>query len=336
MDNAAANWYLMASLEVTNSPLPDVHMRVPSVVFVLLLVACAPSTGTGPSVDTDVTAAPSAPRRILYEAVVDGGGEVFLINEDGTDAINLTRRAGYDGMPSWSPDGEEILFVSDRGADAAAGDEARGDVYIMRADGTGVRRITTDGAGYSFPKMSPDGTRIAFDASRGLPNAQVWIMDADGSDVTRLTHNDVDEGYVSWSPDGTKLVFDSFRDGEPEIYRVDVDDLGVDRLTDFGEHIGDPRLSPSGVLLTFESGRDGNSEIYVTRADGSDPVRLTDNPADDRAPAISPDGLRVVFCSDRGGEREAFELYVMNIDGSELTKITDTGTSNLYPTFGRN
>jgi len=272
-------------------------------------------------------------RRILYESVVDGNSEVFIINEDGSAATNLTNHPGYDGMPSWSPDGSEIVFVSDRGAVEESGSERGGDVYIMNTDGTNVRRITTDGAGYAFPKLSPDGTMIAFDAARDSDNAQVYVMDADGGNIRRVTHNDVDEGYVSWMPDSRSLVFDSFRDGPPEIYRADVDGGNPTRLTHFGAHIGDPRLSPDGTKLAFESGMEGDSEIYVTKPDGSEPARLTRNPADDRAPAISHDGRRVVFCSDRGGEREAFELFVMNIDGAGLLKITDTRTSNLYPTF---
>ncbi len=309
-------------------------MKVLAATFLVATLACSPNAPTVDTTDRDASIAePPVIRRILYESVLGGSSEVFLINEDGTDPVNLTNRAGYDGMPSWSADGSEILFVSDRDVDTGAGAQGGRDVYIMRADGTDVRRITTDGAGYSFPKLSPDGTHIGFDASRGLPSAQVWMMDADGGNVTRLTHNDVDEGYVSWSADGTKLVFDSFRDGASEIYRIDINDLTVTRLTHFEAHIGDPRMSPSGTQLTFESGMTGNSEIYVTDADGSNPAQLTDNPADDRASAISPDGKRVVFCSDRDAEREAFELYVTNIDGSGLTKITATGTSNLYPTF---
>ncbi len=276
-------------------------------------------------------------RRILYESVVDGDSEVFVINEDGSAAANLTNRSGYDGMPSWSADGSEIVFVSDRGEAGGSSGQAsggsRGDVFIMNADGTNVRRITTDGAGYAFPKLSPDGTRIAFDAGRESDNAQVYVMDADGGNVRRVTHNDVDEGYVSWTPDSRSLVFDTFRDGPPEIYRIDVDGGNPTRLTHFGAHIGDPRLSPDGSKLAFESGMDGDSEIYMTNAEGTEPTRLTWDPADDRAPAISHDGRRVAFCSDRGGEREAFELFVMNADGTGLLKITDTRSSNLYPTF---
>ena len=76
---------------------------------------------------------------------------------------------------------------------------------------------------------------------------------------------------------------------------------------------------------------DGGCQLTNSPARGLS--RCQDNPADDRAPAISPDNLRVVFSSGRGGERAAFELWVMNLDGSNLRKLTDTGTSNLYASF---
>jgi len=60
---------------------------------------------------------------------------------------------------------------------------------------------------------------------------------------------------------------------------------------------------------------------------------LTNNPADDRSPAISHDGKQVVFSSDRDGGREQFELFIMDIDGSDVRKIKTPGTANLYPTF---
>ena len=104
-------------------------------------------------------------------------------------------------------------------------------------------------------------------------------------------------------------------------------------MTHFGAHVGDPRISPDGRKLAFETGKDGNSEIYVMNIDGTNPVRLTNHPADDRSPAISHDGQQVVFSSDRDGEREQFELFIMDIDGSNLRKIETPGEANLYPSF---
>ncbi len=271
-------------------------------------------------------------RTIAYESNVDGNAEIFVINEDGSDPVNLSNHPAYDGMPRWTTDGTQILFASNRDA----GQEEDGnDVYIMDADGTNVRRITTDSAGYAFPTLSPDGEMIAFDGNRGdAEYASVFVMNADGSEVTQITDSGTDEGYVSWSPDSQRIAFDTFRDGEPELYMVNRDGTDPARLTHFESHIGDPRLAPDGKSITFESGmKDGNSEIYIMSLADKTVDRLTHNPADDRSSAVSHDGNRVVFASDRGREREQFVLFVMNRDGSGLTRLKPTGTSNLYPDF---
>ena len=279
--------------------------------------------------DMSEQAEQASPRKILFESNIGGNMEVFVINSDGTDPINLSHRPGYDGTPSWSADGSRIIFSSDRDAGAKRGN----DVYIMNADGTNVQRITTDSKGYAFPTLSPDSRWIAFDAARDSENPQVWIMSVDGSNMKRLTFSDTPEGYCSWTADSRRIGFDTFRDGHSEIYTINADGSDPFRITHFEAHVGDPRISPNGQQLAFETGKDGNSEIYVINLDGSDPKRLTNNPADDRSPAISDDGKQVVFSSDRDGEREQFELFIMDIDGSNLRKIETPGAVNLYPTF---
>ena len=302
----------------------------------LLTTACVPADAPSPSAAEGLAtgASEGGPRRILYESVIDDQSEVMLINEDGTALTRVTDNPAYDGMSSWTPDGE-ILFVSNRAHDGQdrEGEGRGGDVYLMAADGSDIRRITTDAAGYSFLQLSPDGRWIGFDASRRGEFAQVWVMGVDGDGVRQVSPSEFDEGYVSWTADSRALVYDSFRDGPPEIYRGSIETGEVTRLTHLEAHIGDPRMSPDGSLLSLESGRDGDPEIYVTNSDGSQPRRLTHNPADDRAPAISHDNQRVVFSSDRDGEREGFEVWVMDIDGSNLQKLTSTSTSNLYATF---
>ncbi|MEO6742508.1 MAG: peptidase M28, partial [Chthoniobacteraceae bacterium] len=153
-----------------------------------------------------------------YDATMD----IFSCKSDGTDIVNLTKSPGYDAEGSFSPDGKQIVFCSLRAAfplekltpeQGARYDKDPawwGDIYIMNADGSDVRRLT-EAPGYDGgPFFSPDGKRIVwrhFDESGMV--ADVWTMATDGSDKRRLT----DFKCMSWAPyfhpGGKYLIFTS-------------------------------------------------------------------------------------------------------------------------------
>ena len=124
-------------------------------------------------------------------------GDVWTVPLAGGDARRLTSGVSWDAQPRWSPDGSHIVFVSDRG-----GNE---NLWIMNADGTGKRQVTTTG-GVGRPSWSPDGSEIIYSSDeRGGP--QLCRISAAGG-VGRL----VPTGYgyctePSWSPDGKKIAF---------------------------------------------------------------------------------------------------------------------------------
>jgi TolB protein len=96
-------------------------------------------------------------------------------------------------MPDWSPNGSEIAFVRHY--------RGRSDIYVIRADGSGLRRLTnTNQAGqHSWPAWSPDGKRIVFvSVSRRKP--AIYTMNADGSHPKRLTTGGIDYAYPDWQP----------------------------------------------------------------------------------------------------------------------------------------
>ena len=101
-------------------------------------------------------------------------------------------------MPSWSPDGTRIAFVSDR-------TDPHGDVFVMNADGTGITQLTSGPEYDSSPQWSPDGSRIAFTSSRGGAQS-VFVMHADGSDLHPLVASQ-GEIRFAWSPDGKEIAF---------------------------------------------------------------------------------------------------------------------------------
>jgi Tol biopolymer transport system component len=223
--------------------------------------------------------------------------DIYVMNaDDGSGQTRLTDNDGFDGHPSWSPDGTKIAFSSERDGT----EESRNyEIYVMNLDGSGQTRLTDEPDADDFqPSWSPDGTKIAF-----VRDSDIYVMNAnDGSGQTRLTDEpDASNFFPSWSPDGTKIAFSSERDGNSDIYVMNADDgSGQTRLTDNDGFDGHPSWSPDGTKIAFVSDRDdagdggddvseeeeddGNffDEIYVMNAnDGSGQTRLTDNDAID-------------------------------------------------------
>lgn len=264
--------------------------------------------------------------RIVFEARPDGGDwDIYRMNADGSGQTNLTNDPAKDRLPAWSPDKTEIVFNSDR--------DGQNDIWVMNSDGTSPENLTSDLSGNLFvAEFSPDGTKIAF--TRVVSGVgDIWVMNADGSNQTNITNSTSDDRHPRWSPDGTKIAFRSSPNGDTEIFVMDAADgsnrtnLSNSANTDEGL----PDFSPDGSLIAFSrhffgsSGDIVDTEIIVMdAATGGNQTNLTNTPgADDEASSWSPDGGKIAFTSNRDGQRE---IYIMNADGTNQTRITVTDT----------
>src|SRR6056297_1465754 len=243
-----------------------------------------------------------------YSWDYDPAFELFAWNAAAGDYTQLTDAEGYDAEGSYSPDGSQIAFASNRQAYARELSEreqqlfeidpaAMIDLYIMNADGTDVRRLT-DSIGYDGgPFFSPDGQRICL--RRFSPDgvtAEVYTMKADGTDVQRLT----ELGAMSWAPfyhpSGDYLIFTTNRHGFAnfELYLVRADGQGEPvRVTHTDGFDGLPVFLPGGEQLSWTSNRTPSEQSQIFLADwndakarsllglsgSSEPAKLTDRSA---------------------------------------------------------
>jgi Tol biopolymer transport system component len=258
--------------------------------------------------------------RIAFCSYREGQEDIYIMNADGSNPIQLTDNTAEDSFPSWSPEGDRIAFHSNR--------DGNSNIYVMNIDGSNQTRLTDNAAKDEGPAWSPDGDYIIFSSDRD-GNSEIYIMKTDGSDQTRLTDNPGIERRLSWAPDGSKIVFESRRDGNWDIYRMNADGSNQTRLTEEPGHDVHPSWSPDGSRIIFGSDRDGNMEIYTMNSDGSNPIRLTESALYDSFPSWSPDGRKIVFASDRAFDEE---VYVMDADGSNPVNLTNNAPVNA--TFG--
>ncbi|UQA56171.1 TolB family protein [Polyangium aurulentum] len=212
-----------------------------------------------------------------------------------------------------------ISFISER-------DKNR-EVYLIKPDGTGERRLTENAiADYNGPG-SPDGASllvIRVDGEEGPQ--QLFLQPLDGA-AKPLGPKAGRVRFPSFSPDGRWVVFESDSGkGETasysDIYRVGIDGSGWKRLTNNPEGNFDPVISPKGDSIVLVSSRDRVAELYRIKSDGSDPVRLTETPRDEWSPRFSPNGEQLAFVSDRDG---ADRVYLMPASGGPAGRASHRG-----------
>jgi dipeptidyl aminopeptidase/acylaminoacyl peptidase len=231
-------------------------------------------TGVAPCISRSNVTFAATQLKIVFQSFRDGNREVYLMNPDGSDQINLSNNPAADQDPSISSV-SKIAFDSTR--------DGHFQIYVMNADGSNQINLSNNLADDISPSFSPDGSKIAFVSFRD-GNSEIYVMNSDGSGQIDLSNNSASDFDPSFSHDGSKIAFRSTRDGNDEIYVMNADGSSPIRLTNNSALDYEPSFSPDGSKVAFVSNRDGNNEIYVMDANGSNQIRLTNNPASDFYP----------------------------------------------------
>jgi TolB protein len=232
---------------------------------------------------------------------------LYLMRADGRD-IRPLRGSGFDFQPAWSPDGKWLAFV--RRARATGRDS----LFVMRPDGTGVRRVWRDTLDLGAPAWSPDGNEIGF--WRGdYRGGGLYVVRPDGTGFRRLVARaDFDSG-PKWSPDGKRIVFALITIA----YIANADGSNVRRLTDTDLSSTELAWSPDGRSIVFSS----EVGLHVVSADETGIRQITRAPSEDERdadPVWSPAGRWIAFSGQRG-HRHA-RIYRVAPDGRGLKRLT--------------
>ncbi|MGB7328927.1 MAG: peptidase M28, partial [Rubripirellula sp.] len=226
-----------------------------------------------------------------YSWDYDAAYELYAKDLKSGEYAKLTDAVGYDAEASYSPDGKQIVFASNRSA------------YERKLTRREKKLLEVDPASM----------------------IDLYIMDADGSNVRRLTDVTGYDGGPFFSPDGTRLCWRRFsEDGvTAEVYTMKTDGTDVKRLTNLNAMSWAPFFHPSGDYLIFTTNRHGfaNFELYLVRADGEgEPVRVTDTDGFDGLPVFLPDGKRLSWTSTRTKSKQS-QIFLADWDDAEARKL---------------
>jgi len=194
--------------------------------------------------------------RVLFNRYLVPTMTVFIADGDGKNERVLVPTKGLEYSPSYSADGQWIVYTAER--------EGQADIYRIHPDGTGLQPLTNDPAFDDQGVLSPDGKTLAFVSTRGGGTANIWLMDTSARTYTNLTKHPSGHFRPSWSPDGTRIAFSSDRDAQPGylpgqwehlqstgIYVVRADRKELRRLTRKDGVAGSPTWSSDGNTILF-------------------------------------------------------------------------------------
>lgn len=257
------------------------------------------------------------PGGLTFYSARDGHNEIYTADWDGGNPVRITGDRASDTDPDLSPNGQAIVFTSNR--------TGNNEIFVVSTGGGPAVNITNNTANDGWARWAPDGWHIVFHSNRD-GNFELYMMNGDGSEVTRLTDYPGVDQFPDWSPNGQEIAFRR----DTDIYVLDLRNGDTRRLTNAPPLNQMPAWSPNGRQLTFMSTRDGYPSVFVMDArDGSGQRNLTPKTPGDldadwisRAPSWSTNGRQIYFMSSRPSTALDTEIFVMNADGTDTTRLT--------------
>ena len=304
------------NLNAWNAPPPNAAM----LAFGNLAVASGKLTVQGWLYDVKNAANPQVLGKQYSDVASDDVARVMA--HKFADEIIYRLGGGIPGIAE-----SKIYFVSDR--------TGHKEIWVMDYDGSNQRQITHQGSISLSPRVSPDGSRLAF-SSLTKSGWEIMMYSLDLNRMVGFARFGGTNLSPAWSADGSKIAFSSSRGGSPQIYVSDASGGNVQRMTtNKGPDVSPVWNRKTGAQIAYVSGQTGLPQVYTMESDGTNQQRMTDQ-GYAVSPAWAPNGqfLSLAWTRKYGpGEPGSSDIYLMDIASKQWVQLTHDGGRNDFPSW---
>ena len=257
-------------------------------------------------------------KKIVFTSNRTGNEDIFSMNIDGTELIQLTDLPGQDNYPAVSPDGKKIAYTSDI--------NGTWQIMVMDWNGKNKKQITNNPWRSGYPAWSFDGRFIYFEAYVD-GNWDIFRMKNDGSSIKRLTFN---SNTPDWHPCGYpyryKIIYESGTINNEDLYIMDHDGTNIKRISSANMRKRVPAVSAYGEIIVFSD----NESLYTMDSKGENIKKISGDLSGCRHSDISPDNKYITFESTIDGQEE---IFIIEPDGSNPVRLTNIQGNDSDPFF---
>lgn len=259
---------------------------------------------------------------------------VYVMSSDGSDIKALTSN-WFTGGASWSPRRWKIIYKQH-----SIDTKSINSLYVMNFDGSEKKRLTPiNEVVIGCASWSPDGQKIAYielDSTDQFGGSRLRLMNPDGSNSIILTETFRNLSKVTWSNDSKRIAFSGFKPWSyDKLYTVNSDGSNCRQLLDYYRGAYSPSWNPDSNLIAFSSfgyvGQDLYSQIFTFDMTKGGVKRITSGKTFDYHPTWTSDGQAIIFSSRQPGQESRSSIMQINIDGTNLTKLTDDLGNDYQP-----
>jgi Tol biopolymer transport system component len=290
---------------------------------------------------------PNKGNHIAFKTIENNGKpHISIIDANGKNKTSIKTGMVLENCPTWSNDGKRLFFTAVTYNDTV--NNPSSNLYTIEMDGDNIKQLTRGKNQIVYATLSPDGSHVLFSAKDGN-GISIYKMNYDGTNIIKLNQeNFLMSVFPQWSPDGKQIIFSSnpsqgrYENPYFSIFKMSSDGGVLVQITNEKEIDYAPVWSPNGDKIvfyaTYEYHLSGegpmfwkNANIFIMNSDGTDKKKITDSsePVLDISPGWSPDGRKIVFASNRDHKDspQIFDLYTINTDGTNTTRITNAGNN---------